>query len=109
MLLSLLILLPLLAGLGLTVIRHSKPLGFVGTAVSVYLFVFTLFLLFTRTPVDLTVIFPWFKLGNTQANIALNLTGLGAMMVLLTTLVYSLLFVYFYTIKKQYSNTFYGL
>src|SRR5690606_11776485 len=25
------------------------------------------------------------------------------------TLVYSLLFVYFYTIKKQYSNTFYGL
>jgi len=109
MLLSLLILLPLLAGLGLTVIRHSRPLGFVGAAVSIYLFVFTLFLLFTRTPVDLTVIFPWFKLGNTQANIALSLTGLGATMVLLTTLVYSLLFAYFYTIKKQYSNTFYGL
>ncbi len=109
MLLSLLILLPLVAGLGLTVIKHNRPLGFVGTAVSIYLFLYTLFLLFTNTPVDLTVSFPWFKLGATQSNIALSLTGLGAAMVLLTTLVYVILFVYFYTIKKKYPNTFYGL
>ncbi len=109
MLLSLLILLPIIAGLGLIVIKHNRPLGFVGTAVSIYLFLYTLFLLFTNTPVDLTVSFPWFKLGNVQANIALSLTGLGAGMVLLTTLVYSVLFIYFYTIKKNYSNTFYGL
>ncbi len=109
MLLSLLILLPLIAGLILTVIKHSRPLGFVGTAVSIYCFVYTLFLLFTNTPVDLTIIFPWFKLGDVQASIALSLTGLGAAMVLLTTLVYAILFVYFYTVKKNYSNSFYGL
>ncbi len=109
MLLSLLILLPLLAGLGLTVIKHDRPLGFVGTAVSIYLFVFTLFLLFTQTPVNLTIVCSWFKLGTVQANIALSLTGLGAAMVLLTTLVYSVLFIYFYTVKKNYSNSFYGL
>lgn len=109
MLLSLLIILPLLAGLGLTVIKHNRSLGFVGTAVSIYLFVYTLFLLFTKTPVDLSVSFDWFNLGGVKANIALNLSGLGALMILLTTLVYSVLFVYFYTIKKNYSNTFYGL
>ena len=109
MLLSLLILLPLVAGLGLTFIKHNRPLGFVGTAVSIYLFLYTLFLLFTDTPVDNTVSFSWFKLGDVQAHIALSLTGLGAAMVLLTTLVYAILFVYFYTIKKNYSNTFYGL
>jgi len=109
MLLSLLILLPLIAGTGLTFIRHNRPLGFVGTAVSVYLLIYTLFLLFTNTPVDLTVVYPWFKLGGTQANIALSLTGLGAAMVLLTTLAYAILFVYFYTIKKNYKNSFYGL
>ncbi|MBA5629261.1 complex I subunit 4 family protein [Moheibacter lacus] len=109
MLLSLLILLPLIAGLILTVIKHNRPLGFVGTAVSIYCFVYTLFLLFSNTAVDLTVIFPWFKLADVQANIALSLTGLGAAMVLLTTLVYTVLFLYFYTIKKNYSNSFYGL
>lgn len=109
MLLSLLILLPLIAGIILTVIKNSRPLGFVGTAVSIYCFVYTLFLLFTNTPVDLTIVFPWFKLANVQASIALSLTGLGAAMVLLTTLVYAILFVYFYTIKKNYSNSFYGL
>lgn len=109
MLLSLLILLPLIAGIILTVIKNSRPLGFVGTAVSIYCFVYTLFLLFTNTPVDLTVVFPWFKLASVQASIALSLTGLGAAMVLLTTLVYAILFVYFYTIKKNYSNSFYGL
>src|SRR5690606_1609810 len=109
MLLSLLILLPLIAGVGLTFIKHNRSLGFVGTAVSIYCLVYTLFLLFTNTPVDLTVAYPWFKLGNTQANIALSLTGLGAAMVLLTTLVYALVFAYFYTIKKNYKNSFYGL
>ena len=109
MLLALLILLPLIAGLILTVIKHNRPLGFVGTAVSIYCFIFTLFLLFTNTPVDLTVVFPWFKLAGVQTNIALSLTGLGAAMVLLTTLVYAILFVYFYTVKKNYSNSFYGL
>src|SRR5690606_7761698 len=109
MLLSLLILLPLIAGAGLTFIKHNRSLGFVGTAVSIYCLVYTLFLLFTNTPVDLTVAYPWFKLGDTQANIALSLTGLGAAMVLLTTLVYTLLFAYFYTIKKNYKNSFYGL
>lgn len=109
MLLSLLILLPLIAGLGLTVIKHNRPLGLVGTAVSIYLFLYTLFLLFTNTPVEHTVNFAWFKLGGVQANIALSLTGLGAAMVLLNTLVYAILFTYFYTIKKNYKNSFYGL
>lgn len=109
MLLALLILLPLVAGLCLTVFKNEKPLGFIGTAVSIILFVFTLFFLFTETPVDLTTIEPWFELGGVQANIALSLTGLGATMVLLTTLVFSLLFLYFFTIKKNYSNSFYGL
>ncbi len=109
MLLSLLILLPLIAGLGLTVIKHDRPLGSVGTATSIWLLIFTLFLLFTNTPVDLTVAIPWFKLGGIQANIALSLTGLGAAMVLLTTLIYTVLFLYFYTIKKKYTNSFYGL
>lgn len=109
MLLSLLILLPFIAGLILTVLKHEKPLGFVGTAVSIYLFLFTLFLLFTHTSVALNVDWKWFVIGNTQAYISLNLTGLGALMVLLTTLVYSLLFLYFYTVKKEYSNKFYGL
>lgn len=109
MLLSLLIILPLLAGLGLTVIKHNRTFGFVGTAVSIYLFLYTLFLVFTKTSVDLNVEYPWFSLGSVKANIALNLSGLGAAMILLTTLVYSVLFLYFYTVKKGYSNAFYGL
>lgn len=109
MLLSLLIILPLLAGLGLTVIKHDRSLGFVGTGVSVYLFIFTLFLLFTQTPVDLSIRCDWFSLGGVKTNIAFSLTGLGALMVLLTNLVYAVLFIYFYTVKKNYSNTFYGL
>src|SRR5690606_30558332 len=44
-----------------------------------------------------------------KTHIALSLNGLGAAMILLTTLVYSVLFVYFYTVKKNYSNAFYGL
>lgn len=109
MLLSLLIILPLLAGLGLTVIRNDRSLGFVGTGVSIYLFIYTLFLLFTQTPVDLSVRFDWFELGGVKTNFALSLNGLGALMVLLTTLVYAILFIYFFTVKKNYSNTFYGL
>jgi NADH-quinone oxidoreductase subunit M len=109
MLLTLLILLPLVAGLCLTVFKNEKPLGFIGTAVSLILFVFTVFFLFTNTPVDLTTNDPWFKIGNVQANIALSLTGLGGTLVLLTTLVYSLLFLYFFSIKKDYPNSFYGL
>lgn len=109
MLLSLLIILPFIFGLGLTVIKHNRPLGFVGTAVSIYLFIYTCFLVFAKTPVEPNVQFAWFNLGGVQANIALSLKGLGALMVLLTTLVYTILFIYFYTIKKNYSNTFYGL
>lgn len=109
MLLSLLILLPLLAGLGLTVIKHEKPLGYVGTGVSIYLLLYTSFLVFTKTAITKVIVLPWFKMGDVQANIALSLIGLGALMVLLTTLVFSLLFLYFYSIKKSYSNSFYGL
>lgn len=109
MLLSLLILLPLLAGLGLTIIKHNRTFGFVGTAVSIYLFLYTLFLVFTKTSIDLTFLFPWFNFGGMKTYISLSLTGLGATMVLLTTLVYSVLFIYFYTVKKNYSNAFYGL
>lgn len=109
MLLSLLIILPLLAGVILTVIKNEKPLGFVGTALSIYLFVFTLFLLFTNTPIENTVNESWFKIGPIQANYALSLQGLGALMILLTTLVYAILFTYFYIIKKVYPNSFYGL
>lgn len=109
MLLSLLILLPLVAGLILTVIKNDKSLGFVGTAVSIYNFVYTLILLFSQTPVDPTLSTPWFEIAGVPATITLSLTGLGATMVLLTTLVYTLLFLYFYSIKKNYSNTFYGL
>lgn len=109
MLLSLLILLPLIAGLCLTVIKNEKPLGFVGTAVSIYSLVYSIFLLFTQTSVETTVLFPWFEIGGIKTNIALSLTGLGGTMVLLTNLVFALLFLYFFSIKKEYSNTFYGL
>src|SRR5690606_6368468 len=109
MLISLLIILPLLAGIGLICVKNNKSLGFVGTAVSIYLFIYTLFLLFTKTPVALYVQHSWFSIGEIRTNIALSLNGLGAAMVLLTTLVYALLFIYFYTIKKNYSNAFYGL
>jgi len=109
MLISLLIILPLLAGIGLICVKNNKSLGFVGTAVSIYLFIYTLFLLFTKTPVALYVEHSWFSIGEIRTNIALSLNGLGAAMVLLTTLVYALLFIYFYTIKKNYSNAFYGL
>ena len=81
MLLSLLILLPLVAGLILTIIKNNKPLGFVGTAISIYCFVYTLILLFTKTPIDLTVSSPWFEIANVKATISLALTGLGATMV----------------------------
>lgn len=109
MLLSLLIILPLVAGLILSVIKNEKPLGFVGTAVSLYLFVYTLFLVFTQTPVDKEILSPWFKLGDVQTYISLDLTGLGAVLVLLTTFTYAMLFIYFMAYKKSYSNNFYGL
>lgn len=109
MLLSLLIILPLFFGLFLTVFKNKKSLGFIGTLSSIYLFLFTLFLLFTNTPVEKEVVFPWINFGGTPAYLALSLNGLGGAMVLLTTLVYSILFLYFYTIKKDYPNTYYGL
>lgn len=107
--LSLLILLPLLAGLGLTTIKHNKPLGFIGAAISIYLLLFTAFELFTNTAIPSSIHTPWFNLGGVQTYIALDLSGLGGLMVLLTTLVFSLLFLYFSSIKKEYSNSFYGL
>lgn len=109
MLLSLLIILPLVAGLILTVIKHDKPQGWVGTAVSLYVFVYTMLVLFTDTQIENSVIAPWFNIGSIQANYAISLTGLGALMVLLTTTVYAVLFTYFYLIKKVYPNSFYGL
>lgn len=109
MLLSLLIILPLFFGLFLTLIGNKKPLGFVGTLTSLYLLVYTSLILFSKTPVDKEVVFSWFNFGGTPAYIALNLTGLGGAMVLMTTIVFSLLFIYFYTIKKDYPNTYYGL
>lgn len=109
MLLSLLIILPLFFGLFLTMFGNKKPLGFVGTLTSIYLLLYTLLILFSKTPVEQEVVFSWFNFGGTPAYIALSLTGLGGAMVLLTTLVFSLLFIYFYTIKKSYPNTYYGL
>src|SRR5690606_37430095 len=76
---------------------------------SLYLLVYTSLILFSKTPVDKDVVFSWFNFGGTPAYIALNLTGLGGAMVLMTTIVFSLLFIYFYTIKKDYPNTYYGL
>ena len=109
MLLSLLIILPLFFGLLLTMFKNKKPLGFIGTLTSAYLLVYTLLILFSNTAVEKEVIFSWFNFGGTPAYIALSLTGLGGSMVLLTTLVFTLLFAYFYTIKKTYPNAFYGL
>src|SRR5690625_632733 len=109
MLLSLLIILPLFFGLFLTLIGNKKPMGFVGTLTSLYLLVYTSLILFSKTPVDQEVVFSWFNFGGTPAYIALSLTGLGGAMVLMTTIVFSLLFIYFYTIKKDYPNTYYGL
>src|SRR5690606_30298884 len=109
MLLSLLILLPLVFGLGLTLVKHNKTLGFVGTAVSIYLFIFSLFLLFTDNPIGYEKTYPWFNFGGVDAYISLSIKGLGGTMVLLTSFVYMVLFIYFSNIKKAYSNTFYGL
>ena len=95
MLLSLLIILPLFFGLFLTLIGNKKPLGFVGTLTSLYLLVYTSLILFSKTPIDKEVVFSWFNFGGTPAYIALNLTGLGGAMVLMTTIVFSLLFIYF--------------
>lgn len=109
MLLSLLILLPLVFGLGLTLVKHNKTLGFVGTAVSIYLFIFSLFLLFTDNPIGYEKTYPWFNFGGVDAYISLSIKGLGGTMVLLTSFVYMVLFIYFSNIKKAYPNTFYGL
>lgn len=109
MLLSILIILPFLTGVGLTVIKHKKTLGWVGSAVSLYMFVFSLFLLFSNTPIALEVAYPWFNMGGVEAYFALDMSGLGGVMVLLTSLVYALMFLYFHTLKKEYSNFFYGL
>src|SRR5690554_4119422 len=109
MLLALHILLPLIAGLVLTTLKNEKKLGFIGTFISGYLTIFTLFILFANVPIDKEVIQPWFKFGDTQTYIALSIDGLGGIMVLMTNLVYTLLFLYSSTIKKEYSNKFYGL
>lgn len=110
MLLLLLILLPLVFGVGLSVSSYKKPLGFIGTAISVYLFVFSLLVIFGgEGTFQKEILEPWFKMGNVQTYISLKLTGLGAIMVLLTTFVYSLLFIYFASVKKNYHNNFYGL
>lgn len=110
MLLLLLILLPLVFGAGLSMTNYKKSLGFVGTAISIYLFIFTMLALFNNSDVfQKEILEPWFKMGNVQTYIALNLSGLGGTMVLLTTFVYSLLFLYFASVKKNYHNNFYGL
>lgn len=109
MFLSLLILLPLVAGLALTLVKHRKTLGFVGTAVSIYLLIFTSLLLFTNTPIVEEVLYPWFNFGGVDAYISLSMKGLGGTMVLLSSFVYTILFIYFSNIKKSYPNSFYGL
>ncbi len=110
MFLVLVILLPLIFGVGLCVFPQKKSLGYIGTAVSLYLFIFSLLSIFgSNDAIQKEILEPWFKMGDTQAYISLSMTGLGALMVLLTTFVYSLLFIYFFSLKKEYSNNFYGL
>lgn len=109
MLLSLQILLPLIAGLILTTIKNEKKLGYIGTLISGYLSIFTLFILFTNAPVDKVLTQPWFKFGEMQTYISLSIEGLSGAMVLMTNMVYALLFLYFSNIKKEYSNKFHGL
>lgn len=110
MFLVLLILLPLVFGVGLSLYPNKKSLGFIGTAISVYLFIFTLLSVFNGNGfIQKELIEPWFKMGSVQSYFALSLEGLGGLMVLLNTFVYSLLFLYFASIKKNYKNNFYGL
>lgn len=110
MFLVLLILLPLIFGVGLAVTSYRKSLGFVGTAISVYLFIFSLLAAFNgEGAIQKEITQPWFKMGDVQTYIALDFSGLGAIMVMLNTFVYSLLFLYFISVKKNYKNNFYGL
>jgi NADH-quinone oxidoreductase subunit M len=109
MLLSLLIILPLLAGLILVSLKNTKGFVAVGTIISILLLALTSFLICGNSNSANIVQFDWFKIGEIQTKIALSLTGLGGTLVLLSTLVYTLLFLYLNTVKEKYSNSFYGL
>lgn len=111
MFLVLLILLPLIFGAGLAITPYKKSLGYFGAAVSIYLFIFTLLAVLFNSDgsIQTSITQSWFKMGDVQTYIALDLSGLGGLMVLLTTFVYSLLFLYFISVKQSYKNNFYGL
>src|SRR5690606_39544908 len=109
MLISLLIILPLLAGLILIGLKNSKSGGVIGTAVSVVLLALSVYLIFGNSNSENIIQFDWFKIGEIQAKIALNLNGLGGTLVLLSALVYTLLFLYLNSVKEKYSNSFHGL
>lgn len=110
MLLSLFIILPLFTGLGIVGLKNSKPIQVIGLLASGILLAVTLYILCpSTTGINLTFNTPWFAFNHVATYFALSAEGLGGLLLLLSTLVYTLLFAYLSFGKFNYDNRFYGL
>ena len=109
MLLSLFIVLPLVVGLILLLMKDQKPLKWLGASISGVLLALILFLYCQGGTNETHFIVEWFNFNHLKTYYALNATGLGALMVLLSNLVYVLLFIYLASTKQKFGNNFYGL
>ena len=109
MVLSLFILLPALVGLLLLLMKQQKPFVWLGAVLSGFLLALMTFLFYRGGSNELQYTAEWFNFNQLKTYYALDATNLGGLMVFLSTLVYSLLFIYLAASKQKYSNVFYGL
>ncbi len=109
MLLSLFIIVPLIAGIFLLLMKDQQPQKWLGAFVSGVLVSGFAYLFVKGGSTELCYHAPWFTFNNVKTYFALNAQGLGGLMLLLSNLVYTALFVYLASSKQKYSNAFYGL
>lgn len=107
MLLPLFIIFPFIVGVFMLLMNGQKPQKWLGALVSGALV--ALFFYLSCNGKEMAYQADWFSFNNVKTYIALDGTGLGGLMLLLSNLVYAALFIYIGSSDQKYSNSFYGL
>ena len=109
MLLSLFIILPLIVGVFMLLMKGQKPQKWFGAFVAGALIALFFSISCKESGLENVYQTQWFHFNNIKTYFALNASGLGGLMLILSNFTYLALFIYLSTTKQKYTNTFYGL